>query len=76
MEPKSSNLLDIESGLGIGGAGSDDYNIHISIPNPPEIHPDYNDGGGFGKCELCGKPNCHWNCGAGGYYCERHWDSY
>ncbi len=27
------------------------------------------------RCERCGR-EANWNCGAGEYLCERHWDSY
>lgn len=62
---------EITSGLGIGGYGSDDYNIHNT--GDTEIH---NTGqkrrGGGGQlwepCPKCGTEPVHLDCG----YCERH----
>ena len=65
----------ITSRLGIGGHGSDDYNINTEYtPYPPET-PSHNNAGGNGKCRECGKP-AQWNSGAGGHLCSRHWDEY
>lgn len=69
---KSVSFDDIESGLGIGGAGSDDYSIHNTGPSR-ELPPASGHGFGYhGKryeedCENCGRNTivCNW-CG----YCE------
>ncbi len=31
---------------------------------------------GTGRCGRCGKPESHWNPGAGEYLCTTHWDEY
>lgn len=77
---------DITSGLGIGGAGSDDYNIHTEADT--SISQDdgtsryvYPNGGTQGirtpgtRCRICGVA-ANWNSGAGQHLCARHWDEY
>lgn len=81
---------EITSGLGIGGAGSDDYNIHTERDAwPPQyIHGQAPRGARVcpagttegqsdpgGRCEYCGQP-ADWNPGAGMNLCRRHWDEY
>lgn len=62
---------DITSGLGIGGAGSDDYNINTEQPTPhiPTGKPRRNGGGQLWEpCPRCGEEPVHVDCG----YCDRH----
>jgi len=79
----------MRSGLGIGGCGSDDYNINTEADGPLPAGDEYTTGnrvcpagttdgergGPDDRCELCGAP-ADWNPGAGGLLCSRHWDSY
>ena len=78
---------EITSGLGIGGHGSDDYNIH-SEPRTPAPRPTVRAGQSFAptgttngirtpgkKCARCGQP-ANWNSSAGEYLCDDHWDEY
>ena len=68
--------MDITSGLGIGGAGSDDYNIHTEAPGA-YITPKPKRPGGFGahgirydeQCDRCRREGevCNW-CGC----CKNH----
>ena len=90
-EPVPAPQPEITSGLGIGGIGSDDYNIHTEIDaGGPEyareahaegdvVTPagttDGRRGGPSDRCAICGKP-ADWNPGAGRLLCHRHWDSY
>jgi hypothetical protein len=63
--------MDIDSGLGIGGIGSDDYNIHTET-EPMNIvtgHSRSNGGGQLWEdCPRCGRQPVHLDCG----YCDRH----
>jgi len=41
--------------------------------------PDYNrsrSSGATGPCAECGRSGSDWNCGAGRFLCDRHWDEY
>jgi hypothetical protein len=82
--------MDVESGLGIGGIGSDDYNIHTEAERPGTgyMHGDapagtqvcpagttYGKADPDGRCTRCGQP-ADWNPGAGQNLCARHWDEY
>lgn len=91
MSPKSAKQQqEITSGLGIGGVGSDDHNIHTTADTaePSYIHGQAPEGApvcsagttyGYstpgGRCEYCGRSG-DWNPGAGMTLCTRHWDSY
>jgi len=70
--PKSPITFDdITSGLGIGGVGSDDYNINTEQPTPniPTGKPRPNGGGQLWEpCPRCGEEPVHLDCG----YCGRH----
>lgn len=81
---------EITSGLGIGGVGSDDHNIHSSdvglasayVPgNKPagtQVCPAGTTDGQSNpgaRCARCGKP-ADWNPSAGENLCPRHWDEY
>lgn len=79
---------DISSGLGIGGIGSDDHNIHTDRDTGPWAKSSVPAGHMFSptgttqgertpgaKCARCGK-SANWNPGAGEYLCNRHWDEY
>lgn len=80
---------EIASGLGIGGAGSDDYNINSDMINATAYIPGSKPAGAQvcpagttygtsdpdGHCAICGKP-ADWNPGAGQNLCSRHWDEY
>lgn len=80
---------EITSGLGIGGAGSDDYNIHTEadrgIGYTPGLEPagtqvcpagtTYGKSNPGARCARCGAP-ADWNPGAGENLCPRHWDEY
>lgn len=62
---------DITSGLGIGGKGSDDYNINTEHEGPhiPTGKPRRNGGGQLWEpCPRCGEEPVHLDCG----YCDRH----
>lgn len=90
LDAKEQTSMDVESGLGIGGIGSDDYNIHTegegpsggyvhgSIPAGAQVCPagtTYGQSDPDGRCAICGQP-ADWNPGAGQNLCDRHWDSY
>jgi hypothetical protein len=81
---------EITSGLGIGGAGSDDYNIHTeadrggagyipgSEPAGMQVCPagtTYGQSSPGARCARCGA-SADWNPGAGENLCPRHWDEY
>lgn len=84
-----SEETEITSGLGIGGVGSDDYNIHTEPAALPEyahghaplgakVCPagtTYGQSDPDGRCAICGRP-ADWNPGAGCNLCDRHWDEY
>lgn len=62
---------EITSGLGIGGHGSDDYNINTEQPSPSFSTGRKRPGGGgqlWEPCPRCGKEPVHLDCG----YCDRH----
>jgi len=72
MRKQTEPEPDITSGLGIGGIGSDDYNIGTETPQPywpaqPRPRPH---GGGqlWEECPRCGQEPVHLDCG----YCDRH----
>lgn len=81
---------DITSGLGIGGTGSDDYNISTegdtmtqeydreSHKPGDHVYPAGTTQGTRGddddRC-WCGRPG-DWNPGAGQVLCSHHWDEY
>lgn len=80
---------EVSSGLGIGGTGSDDYNIHTETdrggqPAKPAAGTHYAPAGTTDGVRTPGKrcehPGCwreaDWNPGAGQYLCARHWDEY
>lgn len=83
---------EITSGLGIGGIGSDDHNIHTGLT--PTVAPEtlQRESARAGE-QVCpagttygirtpGKRcqrcgrDADWNSGAGMYLCARHWDEY
>lgn len=81
---------EITGGLGIGGAGSDDYNIWTERDSAAPVYKPGNAPAGAqvcpagttygqsdpgGRCARCGKP-ADWNPGAGENLCPRHWDEY
>jgi hypothetical protein len=80
--------IEITSGLGIGGIGSDDYNIHTEptvisgITQKPEHGQHYAPTGttegvsANGRCAQCGRSGSDFNPGAGRYLCPSHWDEY
>lgn len=84
-----SEDVEITSGLGIGGVGSDDYNIGTEpAPLPEYAHghaaagtqvcpsgSTYGQSDPDGRCAICGSP-ADWNPGAGRDLCYRHWDEY
>lgn len=62
---------EITSGLGIGGYGSDDYNIWTETPlsYSGTGHKRTNGGGQLWEpCPRCGEQPVHLDCG----YCDRH----
>jgi len=63
---------DITSGLGIGGAGSDDYNINTErdVPYSGTGQKRTPSGGGqlWQDCPRCDEQPVHLDCG----YCDRH----
>ena len=62
---------DITSGFGIGGVGSDDYNVNTEHEGPhiPTGRPSRNGGGQLWEpCPRCGEEPVHLDCG----YCDRH----
>lgn len=81
---------EITSGMGVGGYGSDDHNIHAE---QPQSGPEYQHGKtpagrrvcpagttyGYsdpaGHCAICGRP-ADYNPNAGRNLCSRHWDEY
>jgi hypothetical protein len=79
----------MRSGLGIGGCGSDDYNIHTEADSAlpaddgyavgtrvaPAGTTDGIRGHASDRCARCGAP-ADWNPGAGELLCARHWDEY
>ncbi len=88
--PEPLHIEDISSGLGIGGIGSDDYNIHTEAGPVSEYNRDAHSegdyvypagttqgrrGGENDRCACCGQP-ADWNPGAGEYLCSHHWDEY
>jgi len=80
---------EITSGLGIGGAGSDDYNIHTEgdtlwttlrdqVKPGEQFEPTGTTQGTYTpgeRCARCGREG-NWNPGAGETLCNRHWDEY
>lgn len=84
-----SDGFEITSGLGIGGTGSDDYNMATEPAAVPEYMHGHAPAGGRvcpagttygesdpdGCCAICGRP-ADWNPGAGQNLCARHWDEY
>ena len=81
---------EITSGLGIGGTGSDDYNIgnadggsihdqqYFEAHEGEHVYPAGTTQGyrtPGKKCERCGQP-ADYNPNAGQHLCRRHWDSY
>jgi hypothetical protein len=83
----SGGCPEISSGLGIGGRGSDDHNLHSegreSWPKPQATAGERFAPTGTtegirtpGKrCNRCRRP-ANWNPNAGEYLCDRHWDEY
>ena len=75
MNSTNSTSADITSGLGIGGHGSDDYNINTAEPHVSPLPPQPRHGFGSGgtrydeQCERCRYVGevCN-NCGC----CRRH----
>jgi hypothetical protein len=63
---------EITSGLGIGGTGSDDYNIHTESAGTASVGTGRKrrNGGGqlWEECPRCGTEPVHVDCG----YCDRH----
>lgn len=89
-KPTQTASMDIDSGLGIGGIGSDDYNmstedegpdagyVHGDAPAGTQVCPagtTYGQADSGGRCTRCGAP-ADWNPGAGQNLCARHWDEY
>jgi len=81
---------EVTSGLGIGGAGSDDYSTRTesvlpatdyvpgSQPAGSQVCPagtTYGSSSPGARCEICGAP-ADWNSGAGQHLCPNHWDEY
>jgi hypothetical protein len=90
LNAQPNESMDVESGLGIGGIGSDDYNIqterdapgiahvHGQAPAGSQVCPagtTYGESDPDGRCAICGQP-ADWNPGAGQALCPRHWDEY
>lgn len=86
---RRGDMADVSSGLGIGGVGSEDYNINSEPPDAPEYDRDAQregervlpTGTTYG---VRGGPNDRCRCGRSGDYnpsagqvlCARHWDEY
>lgn len=81
--------VEITSGLGIGGVGSDDYNIHTEgdtlwttlrdqVKPGEHFEPTGTTQGIYTpgeRCARCGREG-NWNPSAGETLCNRHWDEY